>query len=122
MTVDNTAVLFEVLTKTLPLNSPIAIGGQNFWVGPVFLRPDQPKILCSKLPIFMGKFNGNVPNHENIPTSDFVRPVKGEVCLYITNQYPFQINFDALRGDLVTLLYSKVISQQLYCFTPEYDC
>jgi hypothetical protein len=46
-----------------------------------------------------GQSHGNVPNHADLPTSEFVRAIKGEVCLYVTDQYPRHINFEALKGE-----------------------
>jgi hypothetical protein len=46
-----------------------------------------------------GLAQGNVPNHADLPTSNFVRPIKGEVSLYVTDQYPRHINFEQLKGE-----------------------
>jgi hypothetical protein len=48
-----------------------------------------------------GRARGNIPNHADLPTvnSSSDVPVKGEVYLYLTDQYPRQVNFDFLRGE-----------------------
>jgi hypothetical protein len=51
--------------------------------------------------LFRGRARGNLPNHADLSTvnNNFEVPVKGEVYLYITEQYPRHVNFESLRGD-----------------------
>jgi hypothetical protein len=57
--------------------------------------------------LFRGRAHGNIPKHADLDTvnNEFKVPVKGEVHLYITDQYPRYVNFDLLRGesDLVVM-------------------
>jgi hypothetical protein len=48
-----------------------------------------------------GLSHGNVPNHAdfNMSTLELGTPIKGEVSLYVTDQYPRDINFDLLKGE-----------------------
>jgi hypothetical protein len=50
---------------------------------------------------FRGRAFGNIPKHADLSTVDDESkvPVKGEVHLYVTDQYPRYVNFDLLRGD-----------------------
>jgi hypothetical protein len=58
--------------------------------------------------ILRGRAHGNIPNNADFSTVDheFQVPVKGEVHLYVTDQYPRHVNFDLLRGesDLVVIV------------------
>ena len=58
--------------------------------------------------LFRGQARGNIPNHADLSTvnNEFKVPVKGEVHLYFTDQYPREVNFDVLRGesDLVVIV------------------
>jgi hypothetical protein len=58
-----------------------------------------------------GLSHGNVPNHADlIPTSiDLEMPVKGEVCLYMTDQYPRNVKFEDLKGDSDLVVMVKVV-------------
>jgi hypothetical protein len=51
--------------------------------------------------LFRGRAHGNIPNHADIttPSMGFLRPVKGEVHLYVSDQYPRNIKFEFLQGD-----------------------
>ena len=52
--------------------------------------------------LIRGRAHGNVPKHADLPTleNEFNKvTVKGEVHLYLTNQYPHHTNFDLLRGE-----------------------
>ena len=51
--------------------------------------------------LFRGHARGNIPKHADLSTvnNDFKVPVKGDVHLYITDQYPRHVNFENLRGD-----------------------
>jgi hypothetical protein len=57
--------------------------------------------------LFRGRVPGNIPNHADFADTplDF-HPVRGEVSLYLTNQYPRDVNFEALKGesDLVVMV------------------
>ena len=58
--------------------------------------------------IFHGHACGNIPKHADLATvnNHFKVPVKGEVYLYLTDQYPQNIKFDYIRGesDLVVMV------------------
>jgi hypothetical protein len=58
--------------------------------------------------LFRGRARGNIPKHADLSTVDFESgvPVKGEVHLYLTEQYPHHVNFELLRGesDLVVIV------------------
>jgi hypothetical protein len=58
--------------------------------------------------LFRGQARGNIPNHADLSTvnNEFKVPVKGEVHLYLTDQYPRDVNFELLRGksDLVVIV------------------
>ena len=58
--------------------------------------------------LFCGHARGNIPKHADLSTVNFESgvPVKGEVHLYLTDQYPRHINFELLRGksDLVVIV------------------
>ena len=58
--------------------------------------------------IFRGCAQGNIPNHADLSTVDieFEVPVKGEVYLCLTDQYPHHVKFEFLRGesDLVVMV------------------
>lgn len=58
--------------------------------------------------VFRGHARGNIPKHADLTTVniEFKVPVKGEVHLYLTEQYPRLINFELLRGesDLVVIV------------------
>jgi hypothetical protein len=51
--------------------------------------------------IFHGRAHGNVPKHADITQTNlkFEGPVKGEVFLYLTDQYPRNVQFSFLKGD-----------------------
>ena len=51
--------------------------------------------------LYHGCAHGNIPKHADLTTvdNDFKVPVKGDVHLYITDQYPQNVNFEHLRGD-----------------------
>ena len=61
--------------------------------------------------ILRGCAQGNVPNHADLATvNDEIKvPVKGEVHLYITDQYPRHINFDLLRGESDLVVMANVV-------------
>jgi hypothetical protein len=58
--------------------------------------------------LLRGRAHGNVPKHADITLANLEveRPVKGEVVLYITDQYPRNIQFAFLKGesDLVVMV------------------
>lgn len=51
--------------------------------------------------LLRGHARGNIPNHADLSTVDIELevPVKGEVHLYLTDQYPRQVKFEFLKGD-----------------------
>ena len=51
--------------------------------------------------IIRGRAHGNMPKNADLSTVDheFKVPVKGDVHLYVTDQYPRHVNFDLLRGE-----------------------
>ena len=61
--------------------------------------------------ILHGRAQSNVPNHADLATvNDEIKvPVKGEVHLYITDQYPRHINFDLLRGESDLVVMANVV-------------
>jgi hypothetical protein len=58
--------------------------------------------------LFRGRAFGNIPKHADLGTvnNESKVPVKGEVHLYVTDQYPRYVNFNLLRGesDLVVMV------------------
>jgi len=58
--------------------------------------------------LFRGHARGNIPKHADLSTvnNDLKVPVRGEVHLYLTDQYPRYINFELLKGesDLVVMV------------------
>lgn len=75
----------------------------------------QPSMGSSRITggIFRGHAQGNVLNHADISAMsmslDFNTPVKGEVFLYLTDQYPRHINFDLLKGESELVVIVKVV-------------
>lgn len=75
----------------------------------------QPSMGSSRITggIFCGHAQGNVLNHADISAMsmslDFNTPVKGEVFLYLTDQYPRHINFDLLKGESELVVIVKVV-------------
>jgi hypothetical protein len=63
--------------------------------------------------LFRGHAYGNIPNHADLSTVNikFEVPVKGEVHLYLTDQYPRNVNFDFLRGDSDLVVMVKVVDR-----------
>ena len=61
--------------------------------------------------ILRGRALGNVPNHADLATvnDEFKVPVKGEVHLYITDQYLRHINFGLLRGESDLVVMANVV-------------
>ena len=55
-----------------------------------------------------GRARGNIPKHADFYTvnNESDVPVKGEIYLYLTDQYPRNVNFEFLRGesDLVVMV------------------
>lgn len=62
--------------------------------------------------IFRGLASGNVPNHADLMTMDFESktPVKGDVYIYMTDQYPRNIKFESLKGDSELVVVVKVVT------------
>ena len=60
--------------------------------------------------LFHGRARGNIPNHTDLSTVDieFEVPVKGEVYLYLTDQYPCHVNFEFLKGESDTVIMVNV--------------
>jgi hypothetical protein len=80
------------------------------------LIPDdtvQPSMGSSRFSggILCGHALGNVLNHADFSamTLDFETPVKGEVYLYVTDQYPHYLNFELLKGESELVVIVKVV-------------
>lgn len=73
----------------------------------------QPSMGSSRISggILRGHALGNVLNHADFSamTLEFETPVKGEVYLYLTDQYPRHLNFDLLRGESELVVIVKVV-------------
>jgi hypothetical protein len=63
--------------------------------------------------IFRGRARGNLPNHADLSTvnHEFEGPVKGEVNLYLTDQYPRNVKFEFLRGDSELVVIVNVVDR-----------
>ena len=63
--------------------------------------------------LFRGRALGNVPNHADLGSTslDLDIPVKGEVSLYITDQYPRDVKFDILKGEAELVVMVKVVGR-----------
>ena len=64
--------------------------------------------------LFRGRAYGNVPNHADFDanfatTLELGRPTKGEVCLYVTDQYPRDLKFESLKGHSEMVVMVKVV-------------
>jgi hypothetical protein len=61
--------------------------------------------------VLRGRARGNIPNHADFTTTDLERqsPVKGEVYLYLTEQYPRNVKFESLKGDSELVVVVKVV-------------
>ena len=62
--------------------------------------------------ILRGRAHGNLPNHADLPTFSLEEtPVnlKGEVFLYLTDQYPRYLNFELLKGESEIVVKVKVV-------------
>jgi hypothetical protein len=80
------------------------------------LAPDedvQPSMGSSRISggIFRGRAHGNVPNHADFTNMmvGFETPVKGEVNIYVTDQYPRHVRFDLLKGESELVVIVKVV-------------
>lgn len=81
------------------------------------LAPDdavQPSMGSSKISggKLRGLAHGNVLNHADFThtTLEFETPVKGEVYLYLTDEYPRNVNFDHLKGESELVVIVKAVS------------
>lgn len=64
---------------------------------------------------FRGRAYGNMPNHADVNIPDmmgFEGPVKGEVYLYVTDQYPRHVKFEYLKGDSDIVVMVKVVESR----------
>ena len=61
--------------------------------------------------LFHGHALGNVPNHADFGNTslDLDIPVKGKVFLYLTDQYPRDVNFESLKGESELVVMVKVV-------------
>ena len=61
--------------------------------------------------VLRGLARGNVPNHADFTTTNLKveSPVKGEVYLYLTDQYPRHVKFESLKGDSGLVVKVKVM-------------
>lgn len=61
--------------------------------------------------LFRGHARGNLPNHADLSTvnKNFEGSVKGEVYLYLTDQYPRNVKFEFLRGDSELVVIVNVV-------------
>ena len=61
--------------------------------------------------ILCGHACGNISNHANFTTTNLELdiPVKGEVYIYLTDQYPCHVKFESLRGDSELVVVVKVV-------------
>lgn len=73
----------------------------------------QPSMGSSRISggIIRGLAHGNVPNHADFTHTalEFEAPVKGEVYLYLTDEYPRNVNFDSLKGESELVVIVKVV-------------
>ena len=100
-TTDNTIVTTDVTTTDLAI-SPLA--------------PEeavQPSMGSSRISggVFRGRAHGNVPNHADLTTTvvELETPVKGEVYLYLTEQYHRHVKFELLKGESELVVVVKVV-------------
>jgi hypothetical protein len=58
-----------------------------------------------------GHAYGNIPNHADITSTPlkFEVPLKGEVFLYLTDEYPRDVKFEDLKGDSELVVMVKVV-------------
>ncbi|KAF8808432.1 hypothetical protein BYT27DRAFT_7255550 [Phlegmacium glaucopus] len=65
--------------------------------------------------ILCGRACGNFPNHADftITNLELEGPVKGEVYLYLTDQYPGHINFEFLKGDSELVVLVNVVENMV---------
>jgi len=60
--------------------------------------------------ILRGRARGNLPNHADFVTANLeIGPVKGEVYLYLTDQYPRHVKFEFLKGDSELVVMVNVV-------------
>ena len=87
-------------------------------VTPVPLTPnnkpaDQPLMDSSQTSggFSHGHSHGNVPNHADLTaTSLNVQiPIKGEVSLYMTDEYPHDLKFEEMKGEYDLVVMVKVV-------------
>jgi hypothetical protein len=75
--------------------------------------PIQPLMGSSRTSggILRGRARGNLPNHADFITTnlELEGPVKGEVYLYLTDQYPRHVNFEFLKGDSELVVMVNVV-------------
>jgi hypothetical protein len=62
--------------------------------------------------VLRGRAQGNIPNHADIGNTSFdldLPAVKGEVSLYLTDQYPRDVNFETLKGESELVVIVKAV-------------
>ena len=61
--------------------------------------------------ILHGHAHDNVLNHADLVTASykFETSVKGEVCLYLTDQYPCNVKFEHLKGELELVVIVNIV-------------
>lgn len=73
----------------------------------------QPMMGSSRISggILRGHARGNIPKHADFTTTnlELESPVKGDVYLYLTDQYPRNVKFESLKGDSDLVVVVKVV-------------
>jgi hypothetical protein len=106
--VDNSIMTITDVDNSIMTTTDVAI--------PPPLAPDdviQPSMGSSRISggILRGRAHGNILNHADFTTTtfEFETPVKGEVNLYVTDQYPRHVNFELLKGESELVVMVKVV-------------
>jgi hypothetical protein len=116
---DNTTKCMVAALDTISLAPPFAVteAAAQFEMHPIPLiddpPADQPLMGSSRTSggLFRGRAPGNVPNHADFATTtpQLVRSTKGEVYLYMTDQYPRHISFESMKGDSEMVVMVEVV-------------
>ena len=61
--------------------------------------------------LLCGRAHGNFPKHADLTTVNLQNegPVKGEVYIYMTDQYPRHLKFETLKGDSELVVIVNVV-------------
>lgn len=91
-----------------------ASAAANFEMPPLALVDvsEQPLMGSSRISggFLRGRSHGNVPKHADFTTTpEPGRPIKGDVCLYVMDQYPRHVKFESLKGESDMVVMVEVV-------------